>query len=261
LDDWAIQAYSPDALQNPGQPIAYSLYQLASQQIRVTPPPLSTGQLDLLLVGSGSPLALSPAAPAILQIPDAFSPALKWGAMADLLGTDGPSRDYARASYCEQRYQEFVQLALGAYPSVLTCDVNNITCGVGSVYDLDFYQPDWQQSTGQPNFIGMCGRNIACVGQTPNGVYGIGMWVSANVPVTGFIQLSRGQLDPMFDYAQHIASFKMGGAEFDGTSRMFENMVACAKRENSRLNAIGFYRKQLELPAYKGESQVPRMVS
>jgi hypothetical protein len=260
LDDWAIQAYSPDALQNPGQPIAYSLFQTEPQQLRVTPPPLSTGQIDCLLVSSGSYLALSVAAPTILQIPDDLSPALKWGTLADLLGSDGPSRDYERASYCEQRYQEFVQLA-SLYPSVLTCDINNITCGQGSVFDLDFYQPDWQQATGQPGFVGMCGRNMACVGQVPDGVYGVGMWLSANTPIDGYIQVSRGQIDPLLDYAQHIASFKMAGAEFNGTARMFDNIVACAKGQNSRLDAVSFYRSQVEQPARKSEMELPRMIS
>ena len=257
LDEWAEQAYVPGAEQNPDQPVSYSVFGVGPQQIRSVPPPLNEGSLDLLLVMSGPTVNLNPASPVILGIPDDLSPALKWGALADILGTDGPSRDYSRAAYCEQRYQEFVQLAR-IYPSVLTADILNVSCGVGSVFDMDAYLPDWQQTTGQPSFVSMCGRNLACVGQTPDGAYGVGLWMVVNAPVSGYLQVPRGQIDPVLDYAQHIASFKMGGAEFDGTSRLYANLIAAAKLQNARLDAIAFYRGQLQQPALKSEMEVAR---
>ena len=259
LDEWAEQAYIPAAQQNPGQPYAYSTFQDGPLQIRMVPPPLSSGQVDCLLVVSGPQVNLAPMSPVVLQIPDDLSPALKWGTLADLLGSDGPSRDYARAAYCEARYREYIAICR-LYPSVLTCDINNTTAGVGSVFDMDYYMPDWQQTQGTPSFIGMCGRNMACIGQTPDGVYGIGMWVCANAPTTGFMQVARDQIDPVIDYAQHIASFKMGGAEFDGTDRLRQNMIQCAKNQNGRLNAVSFYRAQIEQPAMKSEYDMTRMV-
>jgi hypothetical protein len=110
---------------------------------------------------------------------------------------------------------------------------------------------------------------MACVGPTPDlGPYGIGMWLCANafVPTTyagaaPALQVNRGQIDPILDYAQHIASFKMGGAEFDGTTRLFENLISCAKTQNTRLDAVSFYRRQIEQPAMKSELEVPRMVT
>lgn len=268
LDEWAEQAYAPDAVQNPTQPVAYSVFGTAPLQLRLVPPPIGSGNIDLLSVQAGPQVNLIPAAPVVLGIADDLSPALKWGVLADLLGTDGPSRDYARAQYCEQRYQQFVEAAK-LVPSVLIATINNISCGVGSVFDLDFYQPDWQLTIGQPGFVGMCGRTMACIGQTPDdgtaggsprNNYGVGLLISVNAPTTGFIQVSRDQIDPILDYAQHIASFKMGGAEFDGTARLFENFIAAAKAENGRLDAIAFYKSQLHQPAAKGEMEVARMV-
>jgi hypothetical protein len=260
LDEWAEQAYTPDAVQNPAQPENYSVFGVGPAQLRLVPPPLNIGQVDCLLVRAGPMVNLNPAAPVVLQVPDDLSPALKWGVLADLLGTDGPSRDYARAQYCEQRYSEFVQLA-AIYPSVLLADIGNITCGLGSVFDMDFYTPDWQQATGAPSFVGMCGRNLACIGQTPDlGPYGIGLWMCANAPITGFMQVGRDQIDPVLDYAQHIASFKMGGAEFDGTARLYQNLIACAKAQNGRLEAVSFYKGQMQQPAAKSELELARMV-
>lgn len=260
MDEWAEQTYIPAATQQPTQPIAYSVYGVPPQTLRCIPPPLSNGEIDLLIVQSGVTLNLNPASPVVIGISDDLTPAVKWGALADLLGSDGPSRDYARAAYCEQRYREFVEVAR-IYASVLTGSINNVTCGIGSVFDLDFYQPDWQQTSGPPTFVGIAGRHLACVGQTPDGVYGISLWTCANAPVSGYMQIGRDQIDPVLDYAQHIASFKMGGAEFDGTDRLYQNLITSAKAQNGRLEAIAFYKCQAELPATKGDMEMARMIA
>jgi len=261
LDEWAEQAYAPAGVQNPSQPLSYSVFGTGPLQLRLVPPPLNSGGLDCLLVLSGPQVNLNPASPVTIPISDDLTPALKWGVLADLLSSDGPSRDHARAQYCEQRYREFVQIA-HIYPSVLVADVNNITCGVGSVFDMDFYMPSWQQQIGAPLFVGMCGRNQACIGPVPDATpYGIGLWTCANAPVTGFMQVGRDAIDPVLDYAHHIACFKMGGVEFNGTDRMFQNMVASAKSQNGRLEAVAFYKSQLDQPARKGELEVARMLT
>jgi hypothetical protein len=85
------------------------------------------------------------------------------------------------------------------------------------------------------------------------------MQVVANMPVSGSIQIGRDGLDPVIDYAQHIASFQMGGAEFAGTERLYQNMVAAGKSQNGRLEAVSFYKSQLEQPARKSEVETVRM--
>jgi hypothetical protein len=267
LDEWAEQAYAPGATQNPAQPVSFSVYGTAPLQLRLVPPTSANGQVDCIFVVAGPTVNLSVASPVVLNIPDDVSAALKWGVLADMLGTDGPSRDYARATYCEQRYNEYVELAR-MYPSMLTATINGVTCGTGAVFDMDFYQPDWQQATGVPDFVGMCGRHLACIGQTPDdgtaggnpgANYAVGMQVVANMPVSGSIQIGRDGLDPVIDYAQHIASFQMGGAEFAGTERLYQNMIMAGKSQNGRLEAVSFYKSQLEQPARKSEVEIVRM--
>ena len=263
LDEWAEQAYVPDAEQNPTQPYSYSVFGTAPLQIRMVPPPINEGNVDCLFVQAGPALNINISAPVILPIPDDLTPSLKWGVLADMLGSDGPCRDAARAAYCEQRYQEFVQVAV-LYPSVLLADIDNVSCGLGSVFDMDCYAPDWQIASGAPFFIGLCGRNLVCVGSTPDaGPYGIGLVTVANAPVNlaGYMQVDRGAIDPVLDYAQHVASFKMGGAEFDATTPLYSNLVTAATAQNTRLSAVSFYRSQLQQPAAKSEIEVARMVS
>lgn len=258
-DEWAEQAYDPGYIPV-AVPSNYALFTDNPLALRIVPPPSLAGAVDLLLVEAGPAVNLDPSSPVILGIPDDLSPALKWGVLADLLSADGQARDQARASYAEQRYQEIVQLAK-LYPSALTAAINGTTCGLGSVDDLDAYNPTWQQTTGAPSFVGMCGRNLACIGQTPdaNGPYSISLWLSAYAPVSGYIQVSRDQIDPILDYAQHIASFKMGGAEFQATIGMFQDFVDCARRQNGRLDAVAFYRDQMQEFQRKSEDQTPRM--
>jgi hypothetical protein len=261
MDEWAEQAYVPGAAQNPGLPYGYSVFGTPPEAIRMIPPPLDVGNVGLLYVPAAPVVNLSAASPVVLGIPDDLSAALKWGSLAELLITDGQSRDSARSTYCEQRYQEYIQLAT-MYPSVLLADVNNVSCGVGSVFDLDFYQPSWRQTSGQPGFVGMCGLNMACIGQTPDAAYGIGLICAVPMPVPPFedyLQVSRSQIDPVLDYAQHIASFKMGGVEFTNTAGLFQNLITQATVANARLNAVAFYREQLQQPAHKSEMQVPRL--
>jgi hypothetical protein len=245
-------------------------------QIRLDPPPANDYTLDLITVQAGPQVNLNPQAPVVLGISDDVSAAIKWGVIADLCGSDGPSRDYARAAYGEQRYTEYVQIAR-LYPSVLTAEIGGYSCGVGSVFDMDFYQPDWQQTTGQPTFVGMAGRHLVCIGQVPDdgtaggnpgNNYPVTLWSVANAPVPGvadptgaatWIQVSRDQLDPVLDYAQHIASFQMGGVEFDGTTRQYQNLIASAKAQNSRLSAVSFWRDRMEQNASRSGIEVVRM--
>jgi hypothetical protein len=134
------------------------------------------------------------------------------------------------------------------------------------VFDLDYYQPDWQMTQGVPSFIGMAGRNMVCLGQAPDvGPYSVGLWLCANAFLgsasNNYIQVTNSQYDAILDYAQHVACFKMGGFEFNATDRMRMNLIAAAQTQNQRLDAVAFYRSQLEQPALRSNLQVPRLLN
>ncbi len=46
-----------------------------------------------------------------LPIPNIFYPYVKYGVMADMLGKEGEGQDVGRAKYCEERFQEGIELA------------------------------------------------------------------------------------------------------------------------------------------------------
>ena len=256
-DQWAMQAFQPGGLQSPTDPpVVYGLATLPPSSLQVFPPPASPGLLDLLVVSTGAQVGTTPAAvfgsPVTLNLPDCLAWAVAFGAMSDLLSNDSPARDPARAAYCEARYQEAVGLAKmppSPSPSVMLTAVNGVPIWTGSVFEMDAFLASWQVTQGQPGFGGMCGRNLMGFGPVPDDVYGISADVVSNIPVPAadgdFLQVDRGSLDAVIDYAQHLASFKLGGAEFAASEGLYKNFLAAAGVENGRLKNQAFYQQAM----------------
>jgi hypothetical protein len=79
-----------------------------SLEIRLAPQPNAAGTLDFLYVKNFTPLV---ADCSIIPFPDEWSWAVKYGVLADMLSKEGEANDPERASYCEQRFNEAVELA------------------------------------------------------------------------------------------------------------------------------------------------------
>ncbi len=250
-DQYAMQAFYPGGSLAPSDPpISYGTSTLPPVGVQVFPPPANPGQIDLLVVNSGVTVGTTPAAvyntPTTLNLCDYFTWAVAFGAMADLLGNDSPARDPGRAAYCESRYMEAVQLARMT-PSVMLAQINGVPVWTGSVFELDAFMPGWQSAQGQPTTIGMAGRNLAAVATVPDGIYGVSVDVVSNIPVPAadadYLQVDRGNLDPVLDYAQHLAAFKLAGQEFQASEGLHKNFMAAAGVENGRLHQQAFYQE------------------
>jgi hypothetical protein len=59
------------------------------------------------------------------------------------------------------------------------------------------------------------------------------------------VQVSREDLDAILDYSQHIALFKIGGAEFNATVPMYRRFLARASVVSAKLNGQGEFQKQI----------------
>lgn len=220
----------------PSVPYSYSFASALPLEIWIIPPTNEPGTLDLLSINTGS--SLDPTTGVVLGIPDDYTMAVKWGAMADLLGKDGPARDAARAAFCERRYQLFVEL-IKISPIVVNIDINGIPVNTDSVTNLDYYNSTWQTSTGVPYTTSVM-RNMLALSPCPDDVYSVTLDVVRKTPLpadTEFVQIGKEQLDSILDYSEHLASFKMGGVEFKSTYRGAENFFAAALSYNHRLTA------------------------
>ncbi len=245
-DEWAFGSASAMTWpQNPGTPQTYSIASEPPLTVQLNPYPVANGTIDMLTINTG--VDLNPTIPTILGVPDDFAWVIKFGALADKLGEDGPARDMGRAAYCEARWDEGVKLAK-IYTSIMQLRVNDVPVYTTSVQEFDSGNYAWQSQGGKPNVGALSGLNILVLAGdgssgfgVPDAAYGISADVvrRAIVPVldSDFLQIGREQLDSILRYAEHLAAFKMGGEEFAATKTQYEGMLKAAVVYNERLRA------------------------
>ena len=266
-DEYAMQAFRFGGNLTPvDPPVVWGKFTIPPVGIEVYPPPLNDGFIETLVVASGPQIGTTPAeialTPTVVDIPEDFIWGPVFGTLSDLFAADGPMRDPDRALYAESRYQESAEL-YRMIPTLIDTKINGVQIWTGSVFELDSYFRNWQSSADVPQFAGMCDRNLVAFAPTPNALYTVTMNVVANIPLPAtdadFIQVDRGALNPLLDYAQHLASFKMAGAEFHNTDRLRQNFYLAAALENSRITKGNFYRSALQLPPLRQQAEVPRI--
>ena len=94
--------------QSRGVPIAWQENQLQQQQIGIAPLPNTNGSIGLLYVALAQTLT---GLGVTFTVPDDWTPYIMYGAIADLLASDGDAYDPARAEYAQRRYDEGIELA------------------------------------------------------------------------------------------------------------------------------------------------------
>lgn len=227
---------------NPGAPENYTIMAPPPLQLQLAPPPSVSGQLELLTVDSTS---FDPATAAtILGIPDDLTPAIKWGALADLLGIDGIASDLPRSQFCENRYRQYVQLAR-LLPVVLHAEINGVPLIPSTLQEMDASIPNWQNITASGSNpvqdLILAAPNLIALSAVPDGVYSVTLDVVRRAPMpandAAQVQLGREQLDMILDYAEHLAMFKVGGAEWRATERQANNFLLQSVTYNQRLSA------------------------
>lgn len=247
-------------------PTGFSIAVSQPSSVQFLPPSnISNPQIGLLTVSNGPTLSLpQPGTGIPLGVPDDFTYGVKFGAMADLLNADGQDRDAARAQYCEQRYQECV-VAARLNPSVVQGIFGSSVLLAGAINAEDGFNANWQnQVPGPPQRLAMAGRNMLVTIPYSDQVYSVTLDIIRNMIVPAadadFLQVGNEEVDAIIGQAQHLASFNMGGDEFQQTMPLYQAFVRLAMLRNNRLNASVFLRKILEEPAQNQEREVPRLV-
>lgn len=248
-DAWADQSFTAGFPQaSPGYPSTYR---------RSTEPPLSfdvdiqpaiPGQYDVLTTNAGVGLDVS--APATLTIPTDWCWAAKWAALQQLMGMDSAAADPFRAAYCDARVDQAVA-DMKMAPALLAARINDVPVVVESVTNGDFYSANWQaRAPGTPTELYYAGMNMIGLAPIPNGVYSVTASVVANMilPFNGgdYIQVGREDIGVILDYAQHLALFKCGGAEFAQTMPLLKRFMAHCATYNAKLRAVSSYLEFLD---------------
>ncbi len=247
-DPWDKDSFDSDWLAAGAEPPSAFLRSaeppLAFDVDRIPPVP---GEYEVLSVDAGPVLSINSAT--LLGIPDDWSWVIKFGALADLLNREANSKDSLRAEYCDSRFKEGLMLLAGA-SALLALRANNLPLSVDSVRNGDDFNANWQAlAPGSPQAGYIAGLNLLCVSPQPSGLFSLTATVVQNAPLpalpTDTIQLGRDDYGAVLDYAQHLAAFKMGGAEFAATLPLYQGFVKRAMLYNSKLSELGIFQRPM----------------
>jgi len=262
-DEYAALGYSRLWPQTADLPYSYSVSLTPPIQLQLIPIPLNTGNLDICSLDSGPALPCTPASPVVLGIPDDYVWGVKYGAMADLLGQDGPNTDVERSQYCRTLYHLAMTEARKVV-TVLLGRIEDLETFISGIASFDAYRNGWQTIPPQtPTDLLIVSPNLLALSPTPDKTYRLTLDMVRSMPIpvlgTDFLQIDSSMLEPVLDLSQHIASFKMASAEFMVTTTLRNNFLRMAALMNSRLQANTFFKLLLEAPAQRPELDVPRL--
>lgn len=241
-DTLVFDAFDPGYLQSNALPSSWSVITEPPLAMDVDTAPGVTGKYDVISLQSG-PIFTPPGA-TLLGVPDDFSWVCKWGALADLLGRESEATDRPRADYCLKRYMDGLKV-MARSNWLLSATISGLPVDTPALKDFDAYAPEWEENAFAWQTLIQAGMDL--VAPCPVGVVqSVGMVLVGNAPVpsldSDFVQVSRDVFDVILDYAQMLASFKMGGSEFASTKDLENNFMAAAVETNKRLSNMGLMR-------------------
>jgi hypothetical protein len=196
-----------------------------------------------------------------LNVPNDFAWIIKWGALADLLGRDGPAFDPSRSAYCQERWTSGIDL-VRLSTTVMTAYIDGVQIQPDSAFDLDTAYSGWENNApSTPFFFGQAGLNMIALANPPDAfAHSVQVDALVNFPVPvadgDFLQIGREFYDVILDYAEHLAAFKMAGAEFEATSKHYERLVTAAQQQNARWRAQSVLPGDLSNRARRDSRQV-----
>ena len=248
-DLFAQRAFNPGYVSANSQP-PRTWFQSTDPPIRFSvdfTPPVA-GNYNLLTVNAGNNWTANNASN--LQIPDDWAWVLKWGALYDLLSRESSAKDALRAEYCLRRYKEGLAM-LTVAPTVLALFLNGSPMAVDPLAAGDAFNPSWQQAGNLAPTAAYLAANVLAFGVrrgqnaawSGNYTATVNMVQNAPVPANNndYIQVAKDDYDTVIDYAQHLAMFKLGGAEFGATVSLYQKFQRKAAQYNGKLAEMGFF--------------------
>lgn len=247
----------------PGPPESWMITDNPPLTFDISCPVNQPATFDMLVSAAG--LLFFPPADTMVGIPDDWTPALIYGALADVLANSMEGRDSARAKYCLARYEQ-LKKAMLKLPWLLEASVAAVPVDTPSYKEMDSWEQDWEQLhdpadpqvvVGGVDLIALAPFNppLAPIVSTVLTLVG-----NAPIPVADddLVQLSRDGVDQVLNYAQHVASFKMAGQEFAVTMPLLEQFEAYCRKKNTEYAALGIFRPQLLMEGNRGDELDPR---
>lgn len=244
-DHWAWDRFEPYHAQTPGTPVSWGVIEGPPLTLALDFPPDVPALLDVIALMSGPTFA--PPVSTVMAIPDDWTWVAKWGALADLLGQESETTDNPRAQFCQQRYLDGLKAMIASNWLVLG-RINGLPVDTPALAEMDHYAPDWEIDPNAWPSVVVAGMDFVapCPVMTwPTDIQGVLLRVVANAPVPAadddYVQVSRDTFDTILNYAQAIAMFKQGGAEFAAGAQLLQQFAMAVIETNSRLANMGLF--------------------
>jgi len=262
-DVQTINAFAPQAGIQPGWPDSWSITASPPLNFDASCPISEPGTWDTLLSWAGVPFA--PPATALVGLPDDWTWVCLYGALADVLANSPEGRDSVRAKYCLKRYEQGKR-AMRELPWLMDATVASVSVDTPSHIEMDSWEQNWEQIHDPSDpLIVVGGMDLVALAPFPTGAtVSSVLTLVGNAPVpssdTDQIQLSRDGVDAILAYAQHIAMFKCGGADFQATMPLLKQFEAYCRTKNSEYAALGIFRPDVLNQGSRGDELDTRFI-
>ncbi|MGC9293310.1 MAG: hypothetical protein ACP5EP_11420 [Acidobacteriaceae bacterium] len=250
-DPISFQSFEPEYLQTVAFPKSWAIADEPPLGFYVDIAPTVPGYYEVLALVAGP--TFSPPNASLLGVPDDWSMLPMYGALADVLGMEAESTDRARAAYCLERYTQMLEMVRDANWLLQTF------LGGGVAYTTSLAQMDglaigWQESNSNLPSVVLAGTDM--LAPVPGTSQLMSAMLVGNAPLldtTGvYVQVSRDDFEAVLNYAQHIATFKMGNDRFQATMPMLKDFYRAAVAVNARWATYGIF---VRLLRREGEKQ------
>ena len=263
-DAWILDHSNLQWTTQPGQPRVYSEAELAPLMLQLSPAPINSGTLELLLIESQAYSVTDVGlASETFFLPDEWVHGVKYGALADLFGPDSQLKDPLREQYCDLRYKQAVTGAR-EIRSILRLLMNNSPVPIDSFAALDAANPYWRNQVQQPRMFGVMSDILIC--NPPDQIYGMTADVVQTAPLpvagtTGYIQMGYEELDNLTNYCTHILAMKCGGDTFKSTFSHYDGFMSAVSMRGAINKAkIQYLRPLFQQPQKEMEMRPESMM-
>lgn len=226
-------------------------------------PPNQPGTWDMIASFAG--VSFAPPTASLVGLPDDWTWVALYGALADVLANSPEGRDSSRAKYCLQRYEQG-RKAMLSLPWLLQATVAAVPVDTPSYKEMDAWLQNWEQRqpADDPNIVVGGVDLVALAPFVPTGGSTVSsvLTLVGNAPIPASdgvaVQLSRDGVDQVLNYAQHLASFKMGGQDFALTIPLLEQFEAYCRKKNAMYAALGIFRPEMLMEGNRADQVDPR---
>lgn len=261
-DTRTFQYFTPRYPQTSANPLRWDVIGSPPQTITLDTLVNVPSNLEALCMMAGADF--DPPTNAPLLMPDDWMWVLKFGAMADILSKEQEGKDLERAAYCRQRYEEGLKL-MAFMPWLLQGFIDGVPVDTQALAGADRTNYEWQsRATAFPEIV-IGGIDLFAVSPIPAGLTSVALTLVQNAPIPASgsdeIQVPRDVMDAILDEGQHLALFKMGGAEFKESMALHQSFIQAAMRQNRRLRESGILSTTIRPPVPRQDEQQPRFAA